>query len=444
MGVLTKIDNAIYAAVKSWRGNNSFSSYERLDDGTHQYYYEPADLMSLIGLGSSFYKPSTNLKSYYFNCFFLADCIDIYVDTCNRVNIMEVDSKGKEVIGSEYVAFLNEPNGLQNLSELISEMVINTLTTGMSIQYGNFFKNGNLKSSAQLFNVDFNRLSMPKIKNPYLLNKKAISELIIKEDLEDGEKRTLQMYELSYFYDRIAKKGFTETGYNGKTFFNPTSRIFPLISNLHTLISSQETMSYLSDSPVNSVLSKEKSDHAPTADDQKHDAEVKLSGRGKYGAKRGKNDIIVTNLSYKKLDLIRDNKKLQNIEMQSNAKDNVRTRFSIPKDYFGDSTYENKQFSEARFTLGPAKTITDNFLNALTNKSPEYFKTRGTRLIGSYDHVEAVVETTKKMKNEGLKARVESITVMLDAYERYLLAFPKSNYEEFLNDNQLTEFFKQN
>lgn len=441
MGVLTKIDNAIYAAVKSWGGRNT--PYERLDDGTHQYYYEPADLMSMLGVGTPYYTASTNLKSYYFNCFFLADCIDIYVDTCNRVKIIEVDSKGKEIEGSEYVSFLNEPNGLQNLSELISEMVINTLTTGISVQYGNFFKNGDLKSSSQLFNIDFNRLSMPKIKNPYLLNKKAINELVVKEDLEDGEKRTLQMYELSYFYDRIAKKGFSERGYNGKNFFNPTSRIFPLLSNLHTLISSQETMSYLSDSPVNSVLSKEKSDHAPTADDQKQDAEMKLSGRGKYGARGGKSDFILTNLSYKKLDLQRDNKKLQNIEMQLNAKDNVRTRFSIPKDYFGDSTYENKQFSEARFTLGPAKTITDNFLNALTNRSPGYFKARGTRLIGSYDHVEAVVETAKKMKNEGLKARVESITVMLAAYEKYLEVFPKAKYEDFLNDNQLTEFFKQ-
>ncbi|WP_278494928.1 hypothetical protein [Chryseobacterium arthrosphaerae] len=442
MGILTKIDNAIYAAVKSWGGSSA--PYERLDDGTHQYYYEPSDLMSMIGLGTPYYTASANLKSYYFDCFFLADCIDVYVDTCNRVKIMEVDSKGNEVVGSEYVSFLNEPNGLQNLSELISEMVINTLTTGISVQYGNFFKNGNLRSSAQLFNIDFNRLSMPKIKNPYLLNKKAISDLVVKEDLEDGEKRMLQMYELSYFYDRIAKKGFSDRGYSGKNFFNPTSRIFPLIANLHTLISSQETMSYLSDSPVNSIITKEKSDFAPTADDQKNDAETKLSGRGKYGAKRGKNDVVVTNIPYKKLDLVRDNKKLQNIEMQNNAKDNVRTRFSIPKDYFGDSTYENKQFSEARFTLGPAKTITDNFLNALTNRSPEYFQSKGTRLIGSYDHVEAVVETTKKMKNEGLKARVSSITECINTYERYKAVFPNISYEEFLINNQLSEFFKQN
>ncbi|WP_185273847.1 hypothetical protein [Chryseobacterium indologenes] len=442
MGVLTKIDNAIYSAIKSWRGTNA--PYERLDDGTHQYYYEPADLMSMLGLGTPYYSASNNLKSYYFNCFFLADCIDVYVDTCNRVKIMEIDSKGNEVEGSEYVDFLKEPNGLQNLSELISEMVINTLTTGMSIQYGNFFKNGNLKSNAQLFNIDFNRLSMPKIKNPYLLTKKEISELIIKEELEAGEKRNLKMYELSYFYDRIAKKGFSESGYSGKNFFNPTSRVFPLISNIHTLIHSQETMSYLTNSPVNAIITKEKSDHAPTADDQKEDAETKLSGRGKYGASRGKNDIVITNTPYKKLDLVRDNKKLQNIEMQENAKNNIRTKFSIPKDYFGDSTYENKQFSEARFTLGPAKTITDNFLNELTNKSPEYFKNRGTRLIGSYEHVEAVVETTKKMKNEGLKNRVEAVSGCLDAFAKYKEVFPAISYKDFLNHNQLSDFFKQN
>ncbi|WP_185269593.1 hypothetical protein [Chryseobacterium bernardetii] len=445
MGVLTKIDNAIYAAVKSWGSKSNFASYERLNDGTHQYYYEPDDLMSFLGLGTPYYTPSSNLKVYYESCFFLADCIDVYVDTCNRVKIMEVDSKGNEVDGSEYVSFLQEPNVLQNLSELISEMVINTLTTGISVQYGTFFKNGNLKSNAQLFNIDFSRLSMPKVKNPYLLTKKEIGEMVIKEKLEDGEVRKIQLFELAYFYDRIAKKGFSANGYSSKNFFNPTSRLSPLISNIHTLIHSQDTMAYLSNSPVNSVLTKEQSQYAPTADDQKEDAEIKLSGRGKYGAGRGKiGDMIVTNIPYKKLDLVRDNKKLQNLEMQNNSKDNIRTRFSIPKDYFGDSTYENKQFSEARFTLGPAKTITDNFLNTLTNKSPEYFKQKGTRLIGSYDHVEAVVETTKKMKNEGLKNRVESISGCIDAYGRYKEVFPDISYDDFLIQNQLTDFFKQN
>ncbi|WP_137905507.1 phage portal protein [Chryseobacterium sp. 2VB] len=441
MSILTKLDNAIYAAVKSWGGGSA--PYERLDDGTH-FYYEPANLLSYLGIGTPYYTPYQNLKSYYFECFFLSDCIDIYVDTCNRVKLMEVDSKGNEVPNSEYVSFLQEPNGLQNQSELISEMVINNLTSGISISYGNFFKNGNLRSDAQLYNIDFNRLSTPRIKNPYLLTKKAISELIFKEQLEGSERRDLRLYELAYFYDRIPQKGFSEEGFNSRNFFNPTSRIFPLLSNLHTLISSQETMAYLVNSPVNSVLSKEKSDHAPTADDQKHDAEEKLSGRGKYGAGRGKiGDIIVTNIPYKKLDMVRDNKKLQNIEMQNNAKENVRTRLSIPKDYFGDSTYENKQFSEARFTLGPAKTITDNFCNTLTNKSPEYFKRKGTRLIGSYEHVEAVVETTKKLKNEGLLKRVQSISACIDAYERYKTVYPDAPYDQFLINNQLTEFFKQ-
>lgn len=440
MGILTKIDNTFKSL-----GRSIFSSYERLNDGTHAYHFQPEDLLSYFGLGSPYYTPKENLKAYYFECFFLADCIDIYVDTCNRVRIMEVDNRGNEVTGSEYISFLNEPNGLQNLSEFISEMVINTLTTGMSIQYGNFFKNGNLRSGAQLFNIDFGRLSMPRIKNPYLLNKKAIGELIVREKLEGREVRDLQLFELAYFYDRIPKHGFTDNGFNSKNFFNPTSRLFPLISNIHTLMASQETMAYLSTSPVNSIVTKEKSDHAPTADDQKGDAEIKLSGRGKYGAGRGKiGDIIVTNIPYKKLDLTRDNKKLQNVEMQHNSKDNIRTRLSIPKDYFGDSTYENKQTSEARFTLGPAKTITDNFLNTLTNKSPEYFQKRGTRLIGSYDHVEAVIETTKKEKNEGLKNRVEAISGCVDAYKKYQEIYPEISYEDFLINNQLTEFFKQN
>lgn len=439
MSILKSIGNT----VKSW-GRSVFHSYERLDDGTHAYHFEPDSVLGYFGLGNPYYTPCENYKTYYEDCFFLAACIDFYIDTCNRVKILEVDGKGNEVVGSEYVAFLNEPNGLQSASEFISEMVINTLTTGISVQYGNFFKNGNLRSGAQIFNIDFNRLSMPKVKNPYLLTKKAIGEMIIKEKLEGREERLLSLYELAYFYDRVPKNGSSEKGFNSRNFFDPISRISPLISNIHTLIASQETMAFNSTSPVNSIITKEQSQYAPMADDQKKDAEKQLSGRGKYGAGRGKiGDIVVTNIPYKKLDLTRDHRKMQIIEMQENAAKNIRTRMSVPIDFFEGSTYENKQTAEARFTLGPCKTITDNFLNTLTNKSPEYFARKGTRLIGSYDHVEAVVETTKKEKNEGLKNRVEAISGCLDAYEKYKLVYPKVSYEDFLIKNQLTEFFKQ-
>jgi len=153
-------------------------------------------------------------------------------------------------------------------------------------------------------------------------------------------------------------------------------------------------MCFLTSNPVNTIISRKATGAgiAPLSGDQKNDIESKLNGRGRYGAGMGKaGDVIATNETLERLDLTRDNKKLQTIEMQENAKENIRNRYLIPKDFFGGSTYENQQFAEAKFILGNVKTITDNWLQELTNKSPKYFKERGTRLIGTYDHLPSVI-----------------------------------------------------
>lgn len=439
MNVFTKIGNVVDTVKHVWNGE--LLPYARLDDGTHAYNYETTrfdNFLNKIGVKNAYYTPVENLKYYYLNVFFLADCIDLYADTCSQVKIVEIDKKGNEVENSRYVEFLHDPNPFQSLQELITEMVINTLTTGISIQSGNFFKNGNLKVSNQLYNIDFNRLSMPLIKNPYTITGKDLLELSVKERLEGREVRPLKMFELAYFYDRLPQKGFGIEGYNPKNYFNPTSRIFPLISSLHTLINSQDTMCYLTNSPVNTVLSPDSTGGSPTtalkplAGDQKRDAEHKLSGKGPYGAGRGKiGDTIVTNENLKRLDLSRNNAKAQNIEMQQNAKDNVRTRFSIPKDYFYESTYENKQVSEARFTLGPAKSITDKWLNTLVNKSPEYFN-NGNTLIGKYDHLPSVIAGKNAEENASNLDRAKSTTEVIRAYKEFKEVEPTITWDEFL------------
>lgn len=455
MGFLTKLDKGLsngWTAFKSSFDSRVDPFYARLNEGTHSYNYETErfGVLGLLGLGNPYYTPVENLKYYYLNTFFLSSCIDLYADTASQVKIFEIDGKGNEVPNSEFVKFLEEPNVFQNRTEFIQEMVINTLTTGISVQYGNYFKNGNFRVGGQIFNIDFNNLSMPKVKNPYTFNKKAIQDLTIIERLDDGEERELKLFELAYFYDRIPQKGFGKTRYNAKNFFNPTSRIFPLMSSLHTLISSQDTMAYLSSNPVNSIVSRDHSGSgvvntatAPLASDQKYDTEMKLNGKGRYGAGRGKiGDIVVTNESLKRLDLTRDNRKMQVIEMQENAKENIRNRFLVPKDYFADSTYENKQFSEARFTLGPVKTITDNWLQELTNKSQRYFKARGTKLVGSYNHLPAVIEAKKAQENKGLLDRAKAVDALADVYQKMKNIDPNLTWDNFLINHQFNDYFK--
>ncbi|SHH96059.1 Phage portal protein [Chryseobacterium oranimense] len=448
MNVFTKIGNVVDTIKHAWDGD--YLPYTRLDDGTHAYNYGTSridEFLDVVGIKKAYYTPVENLKYYYHNVFFLADCIDLYAETCSQVNIIEIDKNGNEIENSKYVEFLNNPNPFQTLPEFITEMVINTLTTGISIQSGNYFKNGNLKIGSQLYNIDFNRLSMPAIKNPYIVTGKGLQDLDVKERLDGREVRPLKMFELAYFYDRLPQKGFDISSYNPKNYFNPTSRIFPLISSLQTLINSQDTMCYLTNSPVNSVLSPDHGNtsaggYRPLEGDQKRDAEFKLSGKGPYGAGRGKiGDTIVTNESLKHLDLSRNNAKAQNIEMQDNAKSNIRTRFSIPKDYFFDSTYENKQVSEARFTLGPVKAITDKWLNTLVQKSPEYFN-NGNALIGKYDHLPSVIAGKSAEENASALDRAKTTNEVIKAYKEFKLIDPEITWDDFLIAHQFNGFYK--
>jgi hypothetical protein len=462
VGFLTRIDNGLHAFKSAFTANKSFNedfigpNYARLEDGTHSYNYETErfGILGLFGLGSPFEKPVQNLKYYYKKTLFLQDCVNFYADFASQVVIKEVNEQGEEVKNSEYVKLLSNPNGFQNQVDFIKEMVVNVLTTGASFQYGNFFKNGNLKISPQLFNLEFNNLSFPKIENRYVLTRKDIQDLTIKEHIANGKTRPVKMYELAFFYDTIPHNGFGQDEYNAADFYKPMSRVFSQVDSIKTLMNTQSSMAFMSGHNVNKLVSKPKTTNGELKAlpaDQKLDAETKLNGRGRYGITRGKDgDIAVVNEELTVSDLTRNVSKMQMIEMQTNAKENVRNCFLIPQDFFGNSTYENKQWSESRFILGQVKTITDNWLNELTHKTPGYFQVRGTKLIGTYDHIGSVAETVRRLdiqesllKNRAFQSKATGLTTMIKAYEQMILVDPALTWEKFTEDNGFSKFLKE-
>ena len=444
MGILTRIDNGISAFKSAFMGSSVAPIYARLSNGTHSYNYETERMgvLSFLGIGKTYFSPKEDYKAYYIDGTFLSDCINLYADFASQVRIQEVDDKGEAVDNSEYLKFLNEPNEFQNQTDFIKEMVVNLLTTGMSIQYGNFFKNGNLRASPSLYNLEFNNIKFPEIKDPYTLTRDKIKTLKVVETLADGVQRTRELHELAFFYDTIARKNYRGDGAKNM-YFNPISRISSILYSIQTILNSEDMMCFLTSNPVNSIISRKAAGAgiAPLSGDQKNDIEAKLNGRGRYGAGMGKaGDVIATNETLERLDLTRDNKKLQTIEMQENAKENIRNRYLIPKDFFGGSTYENQQFAEAKFILGNVKTITDNWLQELTNKSPKYFKERGTRLIGTYDHLPSVIAIKTKLKNEGFKFKAEALVSLLGAFEKAQELGVSNDFEQFVKERGFEDF----
>lgn len=444
MNIFSKIGNGIDA----FKSGFADKSYARLDDGTHSYNYETErfGMFSLFGFGDEYNKPKENLKYYYTENLVLQYCVNLYADFTSQVRIMEVDAKGNEVQNSEFIAFLNNPNPFQNKIEFIKEMTVNCLVTGAVFQYGNFFSTGNLRLSPCLFNLDMNNLRFPKIENKYIITDKDKNKLVIKEFLENSKFRNIPFDEVLIFYDTIPNNGWGKEGYNSANFFKPMARAFAIIPALNTILNAQKSMAHMTGNNVNKVVSKEfpKADEMPDLDgDQKEDIESKLNGHRKYGMRADKaGDIAFSNMPVRVADLTRDHKKMQIIEMKTDAKEDVRNVYLIPKDFFGDSTYENKQQSEARFILGNCKPVTDNWLNGLVNETPEYFKSRGTKLIGSYDHVPAVAEAKKKLENQSFNDRVAAIKGAAEAFQSLLAVNPDLKWDDFLITHQLDNYLK--
>lgn len=443
MGFLTKFNNAITVLKNVF--DTGEANYARLNEGTHSYNYETErmGMFSSLGFGKSYFRPKENVKEYYKETLFLASCINLYADFASQVRIAEVNEHGDEVEKSQYITFLEQPNVWQNRTDFIKELVVNLLTTGISIQAGNYFENGDLRPNSSLFNLEYNNLRFPEIKDPYSYFADSVSGLEIIEVLESGVTKKRKLSELAFFYDTISDKSVKGIERNSNLYFNPISRIFPILRSLHTLVNSDDTMCFLSSNPVNAVLSKEdKTGTLPPLDQhQKADIEAKLNGRGVYGAGTGKiGDIIATNESLKKLDLTRDNKKMMIPEMQQNAKENVREAFLIPKDFFGGSTYENQQFAEAKFILGSVKTITDNWLQELMNKTPLYFQKRKTRLVGTYDHLPSVIAIKTKLKNEGFKHKSDALIGLLNAFEKASALNIETDFVTFANQYGFGDF----
>lgn len=424
------------SASKSFSFDNP-PDYLRDSAGNHTYSFGTTSfgLLGALGLGTKYYKPLQNTKAYYIDVPYLADCINLYADFASQVIIYEVDKSGKIIDDSDFLSLLKKPNQLQDQQSFIKEMAINTLTTGISVQYGSYFRNGNLRSNAELYNLDFCNLAMPKLKNRYIARDRDIQDLEVVETLEDGEKRRYKLYELAVFYDLINQGQFGKDGFKADEFFNPISRLFSIQRSLHTLINTEDAINFLSSNKMYGILSRKNSTGAivPLGDDEKRDIEAKL--RKHYG-------FIATNEDLQYLNLLVDSKKLQLVEYQNNAKENIRSAFQIPRDIqdstSGDtkgSTYENQQFAESRFINGNVKGITDRWLKVLMTKSPEYFAKTGTTLVGSYEEMPSQVAVNGKLKNDGLKAQSEALKAFFDAYTVAKNNGLQMNAQEFLMQN---------
>ena len=375
---------------------------------------------------NNLFKGSDNLKDYYFKVPFLADCINIYADFASQVQIYEEDSDGNIIEDSPFIEMLKKPNPFQDFQSYIKEAVINTITTGIFINYGTFFERGDLKTDSQIYNLELSNLTFPQLRNSYLLREKDISKLKVRESLPTGEQREYFMSELGFFYD-IGSKG----NLDNKSFFNPISRLKSVEVSIQNIIKTEETINYIAGNKVFGVLSKKGNSLVPLGAKEKENIEQKINFK--------KKGIVATNEDLQYLSILIDSKKLQLVEFQNQAKENLRSVLNIPRDILdassGDtkgSTYENQQFAESRFINGNVKGYTDQILGVLQQKAYRYFEQRGTTLKGSYEHMPSQVAINEKLGNDALNNKLTALDKFFTAYRNGLENGLKIDAKQFL------------
>ena len=369
---------------------------------------------------------SDNLKDYYFKVPFLADCINIYADFASQVQIYEEDSDGNIIEDSPFIEMLKKPNPFQDFQSYIKEAIINTITTGIFINYGTFFERGDLKADSQIYNLELSNLTFPQLRNSYLFREKDISKLRVRESLPTGEQRDYFMSELGFFYD-LGNKG----NLDNKSFFNPISRLKSAEVSIQNIIKTEETINYLAGNKVFGVLSKKGNSLVPLGAKEKENIEQKINFK--------KKGIVATNEDLQYLSILIDSKKLQLVEFQNQAKENLRSTLNIPRDILdassGDtkgSTYENQQFAESRFINGNVKGYTDQILGVLQQKAYRYFEQRGTTLKGSYEHMPSQVAINEKLGNDALNNKLTALDKFFTAYRNGLENGLKIDAKQFL------------
>ena len=413
----------------AWNGVDP--NYTKLTNGQHTYNYDLTghkDLSNLFGtFGSkSYYKANENYKDYYVSIPYLNTVINLIASFTAQVDIKEIKvDTNEEIEYSPYIDLINNPNKWQNRDEFIKELTINILTQGAVVQSGNYFGRSYIKSNAYLYNLDGYNLKYPVIKNPYIYTTRDINDIEFIEVLS-GVNRKIKYKDLNIVYDTINNSFWGSNGYSPNNFLCPVSRLQSATYDLQILLNSQDSLAFLSDAKMFGIVSRDHNGNqnpgASLGKNQKNDIEEKLSGRGSYGTKVNGKAIIASNENLKWIDMTVNAKKLLMIENQNNSKENMSALYHVPSDILNavsgitrGSTYENQQFAEARFIEIVPKGITDKWLMSLMTKNKGYFEERGTKLVGSYDHMPSVSKLKGVEKQKGLSYKMDALNKVLDA-----------------------------
>jgi len=330
----------------------------------------------------------------------------------SQMEIKHVDSSGKIIENSPYVALLNTPNYFQSKEDFFFQQMWFLSASGTDYIYNiKAFKNEIPKAIYNLIPSEIDLNNAHKV-NKFIVTKKdkdAFGERKIKYTL-DNQVYDLKLSELIPLYD-------LSNGLVNNSFFQSESRVRGIIKPLSNIeenlkaknINLQMSQKYLS-------KNESTGNEAQIQDPDRKDIEKKLDNK----------NLIITNAAIQVQHLVSDMKKLFLDEQFADDANKCLLAFEMNKDvlnYFAkDSTFENQAQGIISYIQNSIQTTAKNTMNSLSQQWG--LLERGEKLVASYDHlavmqsvVNSKIASFTEMQN-AIKIAIENQTMDLSTAQK--------------------------
>jgi hypothetical protein len=311
----------------------------------------------------------------------------------SQMEIVHVDSNGKEIQNSEYIKRLYQPNYFQSKEDFFFQQMwfLSAAGTNYTRQF-KAFKTDTIPSALYNLVPDQIELNQTNELSGFIFSKQqieAIGEKKIKYTM-NGTVIDIPLKEIIPFYDLA-------NGLTDNSFMQSQSRVKGIVRTLNNIdqnIKSKNINLQFSQK----YLASNKSDG--------NEAQINDTDRNDIFSKIDRKSLSITNKNIDVKHLVSDMKRLFLDEQFSSDALTCLLAFDMNKDvlnYFGSggSTYENQEKGELRYLQNSIITTANNTMNSFSSQWG--LMDKGEKLVAKYDHLNIM----QSVINEKIKSLTE-------------------------------------
>ena len=297
---------------------------------------------------------------------------------------------------------LSKPNAFQTQNDFLESLQFIQIAQGKAVGY--LKRTIGFDSIESIYILDSDKIKWPeKYRSPIMASQDnaTINNQEIIYD-EDGEKLTIKVKDLLFFYDL--------PNCLNENFYYTRSRLDGLRQTLINTADSLVAKNIILKTNGKEILSTGTNDSFPLAGDDKKQAESLLQNDYGLGWNRKRGIVTKANVTYQSMHIaLRDLGLDESVKVDGNI---IYTALHIPKDIISleakKTTYNNFKESMVSYVQNEMQANLNSFVEVLQ----ELIKESNLELVGTYEHL-PIMQFILKERWEGHKVRAEALSAYL-------------------------------